>query len=113
MIGAMAGSSTPHSPSAGWDALRAADWAAARAVFESELANKETAASLDGLARARWWLSDIPGGSRPGSAPTPLTVELVGTNLRRMWPSSCPVSTPKAWGMTPWRTAGWPGPGTF
>jgi tetratricopeptide (TPR) repeat protein len=61
MIGAMAGSSTPHSPSAGWDALRAADWAAARAVFESELANKETAASLDGLARARWWLSDIPG----------------------------------------------------
>jgi DNA-binding CsgD family transcriptional regulator len=58
MIGAMAGSATPHS---GWDALRAAQWAAARAAFEAELAHQETAAVLDGLARARWWLSDLPG----------------------------------------------------
>jgi hypothetical protein len=58
MIGAMAGSATPQS---GWDALRAAQWEAARAAFEAELAHQETAAVLDGLARARWWLSDIPG----------------------------------------------------
>ena len=61
MIGAMAGPSTPQTSSAGWDALRSADWPAARAAFESELADTETAAALDGLARARWWLSDIPG----------------------------------------------------
>jgi hypothetical protein len=41
--------------------LRSADWTAARAAFESELGDTETAAALDGLARARWWLSDIPG----------------------------------------------------
>ena len=29
--------------------------------MEAELAHQETAAALDGLARARWWLSDIPG----------------------------------------------------
>ena len=61
MIGAMAGPSTPQTSSDGWDALRSADWPAARAAFESELADTETAAALDGLARARWWLSDIPG----------------------------------------------------
>jgi len=54
----MAGSATPPS---GWDALRAAQWEAARAALEAELAHQETAAVLDGLARARWWLSDIPG----------------------------------------------------
>jgi tetratricopeptide (TPR) repeat protein len=58
MIGAMAGSATPQT---GWDALRAAQWAAARAAFEADLAGNETAAAFDGLARARWWLSDIPG----------------------------------------------------
>jgi DNA-binding CsgD family transcriptional regulator len=58
MIGAMAGSATPQT---GWDALAAAGWEAARAAFEAELAGQETAAALDGLARARWWLSDIPG----------------------------------------------------
>ncbi|HSO51512.1 MAG TPA: LuxR family transcriptional regulator, partial [Actinomycetes bacterium] len=61
MIGAMAGSATPPSSSSGWDALRAADWVAARAAFEAELANKETAVALDGLAWARWWLSDVLG----------------------------------------------------
>jgi DNA-binding NarL/FixJ family response regulator len=58
MIGAMAGPATPQT---GWDALRAAQWAAARAAFEADLVGNETAAALDGLARARWWLSDIPG----------------------------------------------------
>jgi DNA-binding CsgD family transcriptional regulator len=58
MIGAMPGSATPQT---GWDALRAAQWAAARAAFEADLAREETAAALDGLARARWWLSDLPG----------------------------------------------------
>jgi len=29
--------------------------------MEAELAHQETAAALDGLARGRWWLSDIPG----------------------------------------------------
>ena len=61
MIGAMTGSATPSSASSGWDALRAADWVAARAAFEAELANEETAVALDGLAWARWWLSDILG----------------------------------------------------
>ncbi|HTE66376.1 MAG TPA: helix-turn-helix transcriptional regulator, partial [Candidatus Binatia bacterium] len=57
----MAGSATPQTSSAGWDALAAAEWEAARAAFEGDLARQETAAALDGLARARWWLSDIPG----------------------------------------------------
>src|ERR687891_1804638 len=61
MIRAMAGSATPPTSSTGWNALRAADWAGARAAFEAELASKETAAALDGLAQARWWLSDIAG----------------------------------------------------
>jgi hypothetical protein len=58
MIGAMAGSATSQT---GWDALRTAEWAAARAAFEADLAGKETAAGLDGPARAWWWLSDLPG----------------------------------------------------
>jgi DNA-binding CsgD family transcriptional regulator len=61
MIRAMASSATPPASSNGWDALGVADWAGARAAFEAELANKETAAALDGLAWARWWLSDIHG----------------------------------------------------
>jgi hypothetical protein len=61
MIEAMAGSATPQTSSTGWGALRAANWEEARAAFEAELAGQETAAALDGLARARWWLSDIPG----------------------------------------------------
>jgi hypothetical protein len=58
MIGAMAGSATPTSSSSGWAALRAADWEAARAALEAELAHQETAAALDGLARAK----DLLGG---------------------------------------------------
>ena len=46
---------------AGWEALNAGDWSAALAAFERDLAGDETARSLDGLARSRWWLSDVPG----------------------------------------------------
>jgi DNA-binding CsgD family transcriptional regulator len=61
MIGAMAIPATPEAPLTGWDALRAAEWTAARTAFERELATAETAAALDGLAESRWWLSDIAG----------------------------------------------------
>jgi len=61
MIRAMAGPGTPRRSSTGWDALRSAEWELARAAFETELASNETADALDGLARARWWLSDISG----------------------------------------------------
>ena len=36
----------------GWDALAAADWPAARAVFEGALAERETGEALDGLSQA-------------------------------------------------------------
>jgi DNA-binding NarL/FixJ family response regulator len=36
----------------GWDALAAADWQAARGVFEQALAESETAEALDGLSQA-------------------------------------------------------------
>ncbi len=62
MIGAMDDASAdPRAPSIGWTALRAAEWKQARAAFEAELASAETAAGLDGLAQARWWLSDVAG----------------------------------------------------
>jgi DNA-binding CsgD family transcriptional regulator len=61
MIGAMAGSVTAPTSSPGWLALRAAEWEEARSAFEAEVASEETAAALDGLGRARWWLSDIRG----------------------------------------------------
>ncbi len=40
-------------------ALGRADWAAARAHFEKALAGQETAAALDGLADALFWLEEI------------------------------------------------------
>jgi DNA-binding CsgD family transcriptional regulator len=45
----------------GWDALAAAEWARARVAFEGDLRRGQRADSLDGLARACWWLSDIRG----------------------------------------------------
>jgi DNA-binding NarL/FixJ family response regulator len=45
----------------GWEALRSGDWDRARVAFESALAERDAASALDGLARARWWLSDVPG----------------------------------------------------
>jgi DNA-binding CsgD family transcriptional regulator len=66
MIGAMAGSAPPPTSSTGWAALRAADWQAARAAFEADLANKETAAAFDGLARARGLLDGRPESTEWG-----------------------------------------------
>ncbi len=48
-------------PGEGWRALDAGDWSEALAAFERDLTASETAASLDGLARSRWWLADVPG----------------------------------------------------
>jgi DNA-binding NarL/FixJ family response regulator len=41
--------------------MHAGEWERARAAFEAELASEETAAALDGLARATWWVSDVAG----------------------------------------------------
>jgi len=46
---------------AGWEALRAGAWSQARDLFEVQVAEAETGPALDGLARSRWWLSDVPG----------------------------------------------------
>ena len=46
--------------SAGWTALRAADWAAAQDAFAGEVATGGGADALDGLARSHWWRSAIP-----------------------------------------------------
>jgi DNA-binding CsgD family transcriptional regulator len=61
MIRFMAHVTTPEQAPSGWEALRAAEWERARTVFETELAGGETPEALDGLAQARWWLSDIEG----------------------------------------------------
>lgn len=61
MIGCMAGAGDTPTASAGWHALANAEWDAARAAFEAELGAAEAPTSLDGLARACWWLSDIHG----------------------------------------------------
>jgi DNA-binding CsgD family transcriptional regulator len=61
MIDVMSGPAMPPSPSTGWDALRRADWSAARSTFEHEVGAAETAAAFSGLAQARWWMSDVAG----------------------------------------------------
>jgi ATP/maltotriose-dependent transcriptional regulator MalT len=50
-------------PGIGWEALGAGEWERARAAFEAEVAGAEPprGASLDGLARARWWSGDVSG----------------------------------------------------
>lgn len=56
------GVTTPEQASSGWGALRNAEWDRARTAFEATLADGDPSAEArDGLARARWWLSDIPG----------------------------------------------------
>jgi DNA-binding NarL/FixJ family response regulator len=45
----------------GWEALRAGEWSRAKAAFEAALQDGEAGAILDGFARSRWWLSEIPG----------------------------------------------------
>jgi hypothetical protein len=66
---------------------------------------------LDGLARAKWWVSDVPGAIVAWERATPPTVGIAWTSLPPTWPSSCPASTLRAWGTTPLRAAGWLGAG--
>ena len=61
MIRAMTGPRTPGQIAAGYELLSAGDWRGARDSFEAALADAETGETLDGLARARWWLADVPG----------------------------------------------------
>ncbi len=51
----------PAVDEAAWESLRAGQWVAANAAFELAVAQRETPAALDGLARSRWWLSDVAG----------------------------------------------------
>ena len=58
---------------AGWAALRAADWAGARAAFTSALAEAgeagaNSAPALDGLGIALWWLNEIDAAHRSRTA---------------------------------------------
>ena len=51
----------PENPlDAGWQALAAGAWQEARTAFESALRQGETAAALEGLGWAAWWLNDVP-----------------------------------------------------
>jgi len=51
---------TPAEVPPGWASLRAGEWKEAEDSFEVELASAETGMALDGLARSRWWLGDVP-----------------------------------------------------
>src|SRR5262245_57188786 len=48
----------PGPADAGWAALRAAGWDAARSLFENALAREESPESYEGLSWAAWWLDD-------------------------------------------------------
>jgi DNA-binding NarL/FixJ family response regulator len=54
----MANGSTSERTTAGWAALQAGRWEAAREAFERELAGDETAEALEGLSWSAWWLDD-------------------------------------------------------
>ena len=43
---------------AGWAALRAGRWSAARELFEEAFAAEESPAALEGLSWAAWWIDD-------------------------------------------------------
>src|SRR5207247_1928874 len=61
-FGAMDEGSTSQDTPAGWEALLSGEWRQATAAFEAALADGDTSGQVrDGLGRARWWLSDIPG----------------------------------------------------
>ena len=45
---------------AGWQALAEAAWEDARGHFLAALSQEETAAALEGLGWAAWWLNDVP-----------------------------------------------------
>jgi ATP/maltotriose-dependent transcriptional regulator MalT len=49
----------------GLDALARGEWAAARAHFESAVAAGETAAALEGLSEALWWLDEVAASFPP------------------------------------------------
>jgi LuxR family maltose regulon positive regulatory protein len=49
----------PHPLDAGWQALTAGRWEDARAAFAASLREEETAAALEGLGWAAWWLNDV------------------------------------------------------
>jgi len=38
----------------GWESLRSGEWGQAKTAFAAALADGDTPAALDGLARARW-----------------------------------------------------------
>jgi DNA-binding NarL/FixJ family response regulator len=59
MISDMRPGGTSHAAE-GWGALRAGNWSAAQAAFERSLTESESAEARDGLARAQWWLGDVP-----------------------------------------------------
>jgi tetratricopeptide (TPR) repeat protein len=61
MIRTMTDLRTPDHVAAGWAALRAGAWSQANDCFEAVLVENEPGAALDGLARSRWWLADVPG----------------------------------------------------
>src|SRR5919107_1547583 len=44
----------------GWQALATGAWEEARTAFETALRQGETAAALEGLGWAAWWLNDVP-----------------------------------------------------
>ena len=45
---------------AGWQALAEGAWEDARVNFAAALQQEETAAALEGLGWAAWWLNDVP-----------------------------------------------------
>jgi DNA-binding CsgD family transcriptional regulator len=57
----MVGPASPEAFTTGWDALGAGDWAQANALFETHVSETASPGALDGLARSRWWLSDVDG----------------------------------------------------
>ena len=61
MIRAMVEGRAANQAAAAWESLHAGQWDQAKVAFEGSLADSETAAALDGLARSRWWLADVPG----------------------------------------------------
>jgi ATP/maltotriose-dependent transcriptional regulator MalT len=44
---------------AGWQALASGAWAEARTAFEAAVLQEESAAALEGLGWAAWWLNDV------------------------------------------------------
>jgi DNA-binding CsgD family transcriptional regulator len=61
MMPAVGDATNSELPTDGWESLRAGEWGQAKAAFEAALAERGTPETLDGLARSRWWLSDVAG----------------------------------------------------